>query len=99
MKMAVSLVRVVTIACVFAAIVSGKEKSPADIADELYGTLRKIVFPTGSSQNSGPLENRFLMLMPGKVLNYFDYFPGKEYTKFIQVCRHVLALDFGIASY
>lgn len=56
----------------------------SSIANELYGTLRNIAFPAGNIPKT-EIENRFLMLMPGKVLNYFDYFPGKEYTKFIQV--------------
>ncbi len=56
----------------------------ASIANELYGTLRNVAFPSGTNPRT-EIENRFLMLMPGKVLNYFDYFPGKEYTKFIQV--------------
>ncbi len=59
-------------------------RNAAGIANELYGTLRNIAFPAGNVPAT-EIENRFLMLMPGKVLNYFDYFPGKEYTKFIQV--------------
>ena len=86
----------VALACVLAAIVSGLKSSQdqaydakervLNIANELYGTLRNIAFPAGNVLSTGLIENRFLMLMPGKVLNYFDYFPGKEYTKFIQVC-------------
>ncbi len=59
-------------------------RKAAGVANELYGTLRNIAFPAGNVPAT-EIENRFLMLMPGKVLNYFDYFPGKEYTKFIQV--------------
>ena len=88
-------VRLVTFTCIAVAIVSGQESSQdqaylakqrtLDIANDLYGTLRNIAFPAGNAVSPGEIENRFLLLMPGKVLNYFDYFPGKEYTKFIQV--------------
>ena len=56
-----------------------------DIVSGLYITLRNIAFPDHPLSNDKGVENRFLLLMPGKVLNYFDYFPGSEYTKFIQV--------------
>ena len=59
-----------------------KERA-ASIASELYGTLRSIAFPAG--QNPGRIDNRFLLQMPGTVLNYFNYFPGKDYVKFVQV--------------
>jgi len=51
----------------------------------LYITLRNIAFPQDPLSNDRHLTSRFLLLMPGKVLNYFDYYPGKEYTTFIQV--------------
>ena len=53
------------------------------LADGLYSTLRSIAFPE-VHQMAG-VDGRFLLLMPGKVLNYFDYYPGTEYTNFIQV--------------
>ena len=93
--MAMLVVRLVTLVYVFGATVSGDVTSSQlaqeantkanDIANQLYGTLKNIAFPTGNAVSSGIIENRFLLLMPGKVLNYFDYFPGKEYTKFILV--------------
>ena len=61
-----------------------KERA-ASIASQLYGTLRNIAFPVG--QNPGRIDNRFLLQMPGTVLNYFNYFPGKDYVKFVQVQR------------
>lgn len=53
----------------------------------LYDLLRSIAFPESPALdvNQHNMDNRFLLLMPGKVLNYFDYYPGREYTKFIQV--------------
>ena len=88
------------VSCLLAAGValsSAAEPSSTDLANKakesagtmtrrLYVTLRNIAFPehplTDRTKN---LETRFLLLMPGKVLNYFDYFPGKEYTRFLQV--------------
>ena len=53
----------------------------------LYDLLRGIAFPQSPTLDTHATneDNRFILLMPGKVLNYFDYYPGKEYTKFIQV--------------
>ena len=61
------------------------QKRALEQARGLYITLRNVAFPQDPLTNDGHLENRFLLLMPGKVLNYFDYYPGKEYTTFIQV--------------
>lgn len=58
-----------------------------EITSSLYTSLRNLVFPEHklTSNAGGGIQNRFLLLMPGKVLNYFDYFPGKDYVNFIQV--------------
>lgn len=53
-------------------------------ANALYNTLRSIAFPQSPSL-SQTTDSRFILMVPGKVLNYFDYYPGGEYTKFIQV--------------
>lgn len=55
------------------------------ITSGLYTTLRNVAFPNHKLSDNTAVESRFLMLMPGKVLNYFDYYPGREYTNFIQV--------------
>lgn len=57
----------------------------SQITSGLYITLRNVAFPNHKLGDETAIESRFLMLMPGKVLNYFDYFPGKDYTNFIQV--------------
>ena len=53
----------------------------------LYNSIRAVAFP--SSPRFDPDETnqdaRFVLMTPGKTLNYFDYYPGKEYTEFIQV--------------
>lgn len=52
----------------------------------LYDLIRSIAFPDAPVLNNEQNQDtRFILLMPGKVLNYFDYYPGREYTKFIQV--------------
>lgn len=65
-----------------AAIEQGRTTTSA-----LYDLIRSIAFPESPTLdvNQHNLDNRFILLMPGKVLNYFDYYPGREYTKFIQV--------------
>ena len=57
------------------------------ITASLYDLLRGIAFPQSPTLDTQATNenNRFVLLMPGKVLNYFDYYPGKDYTKFIQV--------------
>ena len=75
------------------ALKEGEEKV-SDIVGGLYMTLRDIAFPNHKLSDSRPVESRFLMLMPGKVLNYFDYYPGGEYTGFIQVWSlHACMID------
>lgn len=50
----------------------------------LYDTIRSIASPGTAVQNA-KLDSRFILMMPGKVLNYQDYHPGPEYTEFVQV--------------
>lgn len=47
---------------------------------DLYVSLRNIAFP-GSPLASGTAYNRFVLMSPGKVLNYWDYYPGPDYEK------------------
>ena len=53
------------------------EKS-AKILTDLYITLRNIIAPK-SPLSEGITSNRFVLLSPGKVLNYWDYYPGQDY--------------------
>ena len=55
------------------------EKSNAILTD-LYHVLRNIAFPKSPYSNSATVHNRFILMSPGKVLNYDDYYPGDEYT-------------------
>lgn len=56
-----------------------------EITRGLYTIVRNIAFPAQPLDAEDGVTTRFLLLAPGKVLNYFDYYPGKEYTNFIQV--------------
>ena len=56
-----------------------------EIIRGLYTTIRNIAFPSTPLDAEDGVTTRFLLLSPGKVLNYFDYYPGQEYTNFIQV--------------
>ena len=53
----------------------------------LYATIRGIAFPKSPQldEYATNVDTRFILMMPGKVLNYFDYHPGPEYTNFITV--------------
>ena len=47
---------------------------------DLYVTLRNIAFPQ-SPLSSGTIANRFVLMAPGKVLNFWDYYPGQAYEQ------------------
>ena len=55
-------------------------KRTAQIFGDLYLTLRSIAFPKSPYTQRGTVHNRFILLSPGKVLNYDDYNPGDLYT-------------------
>ena len=64
---------------------SDKDKQKAvkhsqKILSDLYQVLRNIAFPTSPYSFSDTTHNRFILVSPGKVLNYFDYYPGDLYT-------------------
>ena len=54
-------------------------KKSSSILADLYLLLRKIAFPQ-SPYSTGDTHNRFIFMSPGKVLNYYDYYPGDEYA-------------------
>ena len=56
-------------------------------ASALYDTIRRIAFPASPDLADDKIkpDGRFILMMPGKILNYQDYHPGDEYTEFIQV--------------
>ena len=46
---------------------------------KLYATIRNAALPSaGTFVADDPVSQRLVMLLPGKVLNYYDYFPGEE---------------------
>ena len=57
------------------------------MAQNLYKTIRAIAFPISPElvESTTNVDTRFILMMPGKILNYFDYHPGPDYTKFVQV--------------
>lgn len=55
-------------------------KKSTDILASLYQVLRNVAFPKSPYASGGTTHNRFVFMAPGKVLNYFDYYPGDLYT-------------------
>ena len=51
------------------------------ILSDLYQVLRNTAFPKSPYSVSSTTHNRFILMSPGKVLNYFDYYPGDQYTE------------------
>lgn len=56
------------------------EKNSAKILTDLYVTFRNIVFPKSPLSNA-VTYNRFVLLFPGKILNYWNYYPGGDYEE------------------
>ena len=65
----------------------GHVQRAQDMAASLYATIRSVAFPASPEleEEQTNVDTRFIQLVPGKILNYFDYYPGPEYTEFIQV--------------
>ena len=61
----------------------------------LYNSIRAIAFPSSPQFDPDKThqDTRFILMIPGKTLNYFDYYPGKEYTEFIQVCINIVTCN------
>lgn len=59
------------------------EKQVSDIMQGLYFTLRSIALPNSPNSNK-KVTQRFVLMSPGKVLNFFDYYPGEQYENSVQ---------------
>ena len=55
-------------------------KKSRSILSDLYQVLRDVAFPKSPYSVGDTAHNRFVFMSPGKVLNYFDYYPGDQYT-------------------
>ena len=57
------------------------------MAQTLYSAIRAVAFPDSPQllEDKTNVDTRFILLSPGKILNYHDFYPGEEYTKFVQV--------------
>jgi len=67
---------------------SGEQAKGADqkanaIMRDLYLTLRSIALPNSPNSNKR-VTQRFVLMSPGKVLNFFDYYPGEQYERSVQ---------------
>ena len=99
----VSVVKLAVIVIIFLALLSlsnanPNEQSEIEKADKksrdtlagLYTVIRNVALPPTSNKANGnePLEQRLLLLIPGKVLSYNDYFPGNEYETYLENPDH-----------
>ena len=64
---------------------AAKEHSTNTLAD-LYTVIKNVALPPPSADATGrePTEQRLVMLIPGKVPNYYDYFPGDAYEAYLE---------------
>ena len=53
---------------------------------KLYEVIRNVALPPRSADATGNelTEQRLVMLLPGKVLSYYDYFPGDAYEAYLE---------------
>ena len=75
-------ITVVTLSCASDSQDDGREAAQKSsyILANLYSTLRNIAFPKSPYSAGDATHNRFVFMSPGTVLNYYDYYPGDEYT-------------------
>ena len=59
----------------------GIEKMKANMIG-LYDALHAFALP--NTNHSRPVSQRFIMQIPGKVLNPMDYYPGKTYEEYLR---------------
>ena len=55
-------------------------RKSSEIFADLYLTLRRIAFPNSPYSSTDTVHNRLILLSPGKALNYYDYYPGDQYS-------------------
>ena len=71
-------------ACSFWIIAAQSDATAAERSvSGLYETIRRIAFPASPDLQGGDTkaDGRFILLMPGKILNFQDYHPGLKYQK------------------
>ena len=66
------------------------QDASTDKLAKLYSTIRNVALPPVSQTATGnePISNRLVMVIPGKVLNYYDYFPGDRYEASLEDPHH-----------
>ena len=58
---------------------SGNTAHSTGTLARLYATIRNVALPSDSifiGNINEPIKHRLVMLLPGKILHYYDYFPG-----------------------
>ena len=64
-----------------AALNAAEEHSKETLA-QLYTVIHNVALPSISDEAA--VSKRLVMLLPGKVLNYYDYYPGAAYESSIE---------------
>ena len=68
-----------------AALSGAREHSTTTLAN-LYTVIKNVALPPPSADATGnePTQQRLVMLLPGKVPSYYDYFPGDAYEAYLE---------------
>ena len=85
MRVLIFAVIAVTFQQVLADTESATRHSKTTLAN-LYTVLKNVALPPTSADATGDesTEQRLVMLLPGKVPSYYDYFPGDAYEAYLE---------------
>ncbi len=94
MKRVIGIILLLALCANFCKGVAQEVLKSAKDSDEtlakLYTTIRSVAQPPVSEAASGEevINSRLVLLLPGKVLNYYDYFPGDRYEASLEDPHH-----------
>ena len=69
-----------------AGTLAGAGKQSTQTLAELYTVIKNVALPPPSADATGdePTQQRLVLLIPGKVPSYYDYFPGDAYEAYLE---------------
>ena len=77
------LLVLLTVALVYGQEFGENSKADNQIA-QLYKVLHDVALPSSDIDLDKPIEKRLVLLLPGKILSYSDYYPGEAYVRSLE---------------
>ena len=67
-------------------VFAAAEQHSSETLANLYNVIRNVALPPPSATSTGTEETqqRLVLMLPGKVPSYYDYFPGDAYEAYIE---------------